>query len=73
VHPPDELSESQVWRASALKSALGQIVAFLDDARVVEVLLNAAGVVWVDILERPRIRTTGSAGRDSAHAPEASA
>jgi hypothetical protein len=45
---PPGLSESQARRASALKSTLGPLATFLDDPRVVEVMLNADGVVWVD-------------------------
>jgi type IV secretion system protein VirB11 len=41
-------SESQVRRSTALESALGPIAAFLSDERIVEVMLNADGVVWVD-------------------------
>ena len=45
---PPELSESQARRASALKSTLGPLATFLDDPRVVEVMLNADGVVWAE-------------------------
>jgi type IV secretion system protein VirB11 len=56
-HPPNELSESQARRASALRSALGPLTALLDDPRVVEVMLNADGVVWVDRLGEGLLRT----------------
>jgi hypothetical protein len=63
--PEPELSESQARRASALKSALGPLTDLLDDPRVVEVMLNADGVVWVPGV-RPRVRLLmelGTAGR----------
>ncbi len=41
-------SESQARRATALKSALGPILEFLNDDSVVEVMLNADGAVWID-------------------------
>ncbi len=47
-HPPIEPSESQARRASALKSALGPLLEFLDDDLVVEVMLNADGAVWIE-------------------------
>ena len=52
-----ELSESQARRASALKSALGPLTALLDDPRVVEVMLNADGVVWVERVGEGVVRT----------------
>ena len=42
------LSTAKARRSSALESALRPIAPFLDDDRVVEVMLNADGVVWVD-------------------------
>ena len=42
------MSESRARRASALESALGPLTELLDDVRVVEVLLNAEGVFWVE-------------------------
>jgi|HubBroStandDraft_1064217.scaffolds.fasta_scaffold24638_4 P-type conjugative transfer ATPase TrbB len=54
---PIELSESQARRASALRSALGPLTAWLDDPRVVEVMLNADGVIWVDKLGQGMLRT----------------
>jgi type IV secretion system protein VirB11 len=45
-----QASESQTRRADALESALGPLMPFLQDERVVEILLNADGVVWVDRL-----------------------
>jgi P-type conjugative transfer ATPase TrbB len=41
-------SESQARRSSALESALGPIADFLADERVVEVMLNADGAVWIE-------------------------
>ena len=46
--PKPEMSESRARRASALESALGPLTELLDDLRVVEVLLNAEGVFWVE-------------------------
>jgi len=53
VHP----SESQARRAGALQSALGALLPFLGDERVVEILLNADGVVWVDKVGEGLLRT----------------
>jgi P-type conjugative transfer ATPase TrbB len=50
-------SESQTRRSSALKSALGPVLPYLDDPRVVEVMLNADGVIWVDKLGQGMLRT----------------
>jgi type IV secretion system protein VirB11 len=55
--PPIELSESQARRASALESALGPVAALLEDARTVEVMLNADGAVWVDRLGEGLLQT----------------
>ena len=52
-----ELSASQARRASALKSALGPLTDLLDDPRVVEVMLNADGVVWVERVGEGVVRT----------------
>jgi Flp pilus assembly CpaF family ATPase len=41
-------STAKARRSSALASALGPILSFLADERVVEVMLNADGVVWVE-------------------------
>jgi hypothetical protein len=56
-HLQSELSESQARRASALRSALGPLVAFLDDPHLIEVMLNADGVVWVEKLGERVLRT----------------
>jgi P-type conjugative transfer ATPase TrbB len=57
-HLQSELSESQARRASALKSTLGPLATFLDDPRVVEVMLNADGVVWIDRIGEGLLRTS---------------
>jgi hypothetical protein len=57
-HLHSELSESQARRASALKSTLGPLATFLDDPRVVEVMLNADGVVWIDRIGEGLLRTS---------------
>jgi Flp pilus assembly CpaF family ATPase len=44
-HPP---TKSQARRTSALESALGPILDFLADERVVEVMLHAHGAVWIE-------------------------
>ena len=59
---PPERSESQVRRASALKSALGPLTAFLDDPHVVEVMLNADGAVWIDRIGEGLLRTSVAMG-----------
>ncbi|MGD0679507.1 MAG: P-type conjugative transfer ATPase TrbB [Polyangiaceae bacterium] len=43
-------SESQTRRADALESALAPLLSFLSDDRVVEILVNPDGLVWVDRL-----------------------
>ncbi len=53
-----QVSESQTRRADALQSALGALAVFLADERVVEILLNADGVVWVDKIGEGLLRTT---------------
>ncbi len=58
MNGPHELSERQVRRASTLRSALGPLATFLDDPRVVEVMLSAAGVVWVDQAGDGPLRTS---------------
>lgn len=50
LSPPSAITESQARRSSALESALGPLTAFLADERVVEIMLNADGVVWVERL-----------------------
>jgi type IV secretion system protein VirB11 len=47
---PQAPSETQARRAAALASALRPIMAFLEDKEVVEIMLNADGVVWIDRL-----------------------
>lgn len=46
---PDS-SETQLRRAAALKSALRPVAPFLADPKVVEIMLNADGRIWVDRL-----------------------
>jgi len=50
-------SESQTRRTSALRSVLGPVLPYLDDPGVVEVMLNADGVIWVDKLGQGMLRT----------------
>ncbi len=54
---PPPLAESQVRRATALQSALGPIAQYLADERIVEVMLNADGTVWVDKVGEGLLRT----------------
>ena len=49
--------ESLARRATALRSALGPIGSFLQDDAVVEIMLNADGVVWIEKLGQGMIRT----------------
>ncbi len=51
-------AESLARRASALKSALGPLGPFLQDDGVVEIMLNADGVVWVEKIGHGMIRTS---------------
>lgn len=62
----ESLTEAQSRRASALKSALGPIGAFLDDPCVVEVMLNADGVVWVERIGQGVVRTAATMLRSDA-------
>jgi len=50
--------QSLARRATALKSALGPIGVFLHDDAVVEIMLNADGVVWVEKLGHGMLRTS---------------
>ena len=50
-------TETQARRTAALRSALGPILKFLADDRVVEVMLNADGVVWIDAIGTGMART----------------
>jgi type IV secretion system protein VirB11 len=43
--------------ARALRRALGPLIALLDDPQVVEVMLNADGVVWIEKLGEGVLRT----------------
>jgi Flp pilus assembly CpaF family ATPase len=56
-HPSLQHSESQARRSSALESALGPIADFLADERVVEVMLNADGAVWIERHGEGMLRT----------------
>ena len=51
------MSESRARRARALESALGPVADLLADPRVVEVMLNADGVVWVERVGEGVVRT----------------
>jgi type IV secretion system protein TrbB len=42
------VSESRARRSSALESALAPVAEFLDDPRVVEIMVNDDGIVWID-------------------------
>jgi len=53
----DHRTESQTRRASALESALGPVMPFLTDDRVVEILLNADGAIWVEKAGEGLVRT----------------
>src|ERR1700730_13814741 len=55
--PASVASESKTRRTTALSSALAPIAALLDDDRVVEVMGNADGAVWVDRLGEGLSRT----------------
>ena len=57
-HLSPELTESQARRAHALRSALGPLTVLLDDPRVVELMLNADGVVWVEKIGEGVLRTS---------------
>jgi type IV secretion system protein VirB11 len=54
----DAPSEGQSRRASALASALDPIASFLGDPTVVEIMLNADGVVWIDKVGEGMLRTS---------------
>ena len=43
-----DLSETHARLTLALGTALGPLVAFLDDPLVVEIMLNADGAIWVE-------------------------
>src|SRR5579859_5048188 len=53
----ESASESQTRRTSALRSALGPLLVYLDDPAVVEIMLNADGIVWIEKLGRGVLRT----------------
>lgn len=55
---PFPLSESQTRRTGALKSALAPLLAFLHDDRVVEIMLNADGAVWIEKVGEGLVRTS---------------
>ena len=46
--PPSDPSETHARLASALGSALAPLADFLEDASVVEIMLNADGAIWVE-------------------------
>jgi type IV secretion system protein VirB11 len=51
-------TESQARRTDALASALGPLQPLLADDRVVEILLNADGCLWIEKLGEGMLRTT---------------
>ncbi len=51
-------SEGRSRRASALASALDPIAPFLRDPEVVEIMLNADGVVWIEKIGEGMLRTS---------------
>jgi type IV secretion system protein VirB11 len=59
-------AESQARRTSALRSALGPLVGFLEDPDVVEVMLNADGIVWVEKLGEGMFRSGVAMSRGDA-------
>lgn len=50
--------QTQARRSAALRSALAPILDFLNDDRVVEIMLNADGVVWTDAIGSGMQRTS---------------
>ncbi len=50
-------AETQARRNAALQSALAPLSGFLNDVRVVEIMLNADGVVWIDVIGEGMLRT----------------
>jgi type IV secretion system protein VirB11 len=55
--PLSAATESQARRTAALASALGDLRTLLEDDRVVEILLNADGRLWVEKLGEGMFRT----------------
>jgi P-type conjugative transfer ATPase TrbB len=55
--PPTDVTETRARLTDALASALAPLAPFLDDNRVVEIMLNPDGVVWVDRLGEGLLRT----------------
>jgi hypothetical protein len=56
------VSETQARRTAALAAAMSPIAAFLADDRVVEILLNADGAVWVEAMGVGLFRTEARMG-----------
>jgi type IV secretion system protein VirB11 len=52
-----DITETRARLTSALASALAPLGPFLEDARVVEIMLNADGVVWIDRIGEGMVRT----------------
>jgi type IV secretion system protein VirB11 len=46
--PKSAATETQVRRHAALRTAVGPLLPYLDDERVVEIMLNADGRVWIE-------------------------
>ncbi len=54
THPT---AETQIRRSAALYSALAPLLVFLNDERVIEIMLNADGAVWIDVVGEGMRRT----------------
>src|SRR5262249_12402230 len=58
-------TESHARRSAALRSALGPLMEFLVDDRVVELMLNPDGTVWVEAVGTPMRPATRMAPIDA--------
>jgi type IV secretion system protein TrbB len=63
-----DTSETRARLTRALASALAPLMPFLDDARVVEIMLNADGAVWIDRIGAGMERTDVRIGPVAAEA-----